>query len=115
MEDYQVPIRVQSEIMDRVQKFNRKYLSEEKSQYYSDARGKFIYFRRTINNGYFEGVFRLTYVEGLKNMPFALYRRDTGKYDANAHGFFGEEFVNGTIEGALTAGIMVYPPCRDFL
>lgn len=57
----------------------------------------------------FEHVCRLTYCGDLENMEFTIYRYTTEKYDPNEWGFDGSKFVDGTLEGAMKAGLKAYP------
>jgi hypothetical protein len=50
----------------------------------------------------------LTYAGDVDDMDFAIYKYSTEKYDPNEWGFTGSECVDGTLEGAMKAGLKVY-------
>ena len=46
----------------------------------------------------------------IDDWDFAIYKYSRDKYDPEEWFFPGSEFVNGTIEGAMKAGMQAYPP-----
>ena len=96
-------------IKARVSAFNDKYLSTKKSKYCPRIKGKFIYMMRTLDDGGWEHVCRLTYSGNLKDLDFAIYRYTIKRYDPKEWCFPGSEFVDGTLEGAMKAGLKAYP------
>lgn len=109
-EDYVVPIKIQTKLFDRANVFseNNKQLIKAKCVYIPDARGKFIYLRRLWPDNSLENVGRLTYNGDTENMHFAIFNYSTEKYDSSAI-FPGNQYLNGTIEGAMMAGLKAYP------
>ena len=51
---------------------------------------------------------RLEYVGDMKKWQFAIYKFSSERYDPEEWFFPGEEFVDGTVEGAMKAGIKAY-------
>jgi hypothetical protein len=52
---------------------------------------------------------RLTYTGDPASWEFAIYKYSDERYDAAEWLFPGSEHVDGTIEGALKAGLEAYP------
>jgi len=52
---------------------------------------------------------RLTYSGDMEDWDFAIYKWSSEKYDPDEFLFPGREHLNGTIEGALKAGMEAYP------
>jgi len=109
MEDYAVPIAIQSELGDRANAFNRKVLSKARYRYCPDARGKFIYLGRLWPDGSSQRLGRLTYEGDLENMEFVIFKFRSGKYDPKVRSFPGYQHLDGTIEGALKALTEAFP------
>jgi len=107
--EYTVPIEVQMQLADRIMNFNKKNLAGNPCTYCVDARGKFIYLLRKTINDSFEKIGRLTYDGDLEDMDFAIFRYSIEKYDAACDYFDGIECIDGTIEGAMMAGLKAYP------
>ena len=100
---------VKNGIENRIEIFNQKHLTKSNCKYYADIKGKFIYLMR--NSVYIpaEKVCRLSYNGDLNKMDFAIYKYSTEKYDPNEIFFPGIKYVNGTLEGAMLAGLEAYP------
>jgi len=103
-----IPEHVQGQIILRVDKFNRKKMSKRHEKYYAEIKGKFIYLMFAMGGGQLDPICRLKYTGDLENMDFAIYRYSSEKYDPNELFFPGGEFVDGTLEGAMKAGIRAY-------
>jgi hypothetical protein len=89
--------------------FNEKKLSKTTIRYVPKIRGKFIYLMRTLYNGELEHVCRLEYDGYLESMSFAIYRYSIEKYDPSEMFYDGREHEDGTLEGAMKAGLVAYP------
>lgn len=53
---------------------------------------------------------RLKYTGNFTDWNFAIYKYSRDKYDPEEFCFPGVQHINGTIEGALKAGLEAYPP-----
>jgi hypothetical protein len=51
---------------------------------------------------------RLTWKGEMDNWDFAIYKYSSEKYDPEEWFFPGEEFVDGTVTGAMKAGMIAY-------
>lgn len=105
VKDYKVPIEIQSELFERANKFSEKYLKKGYG-IAPDARGKFIYLRLLRPDGFMENLGRLTYEGDKENMVFAIFLYSSEKYSFDF--FPGDQYLNGTIEGALKAVSKAY-------
>lgn len=108
MEDYYIPIGIQSDLQDRADSCLNEMLPKVNWRIYADCRGKFVYIRRGMPDGTWHNLARMIYDGDANNMPFALFRWTTEKYDAKAV-FPGAQYLDGTIEGAIKAILAVYP------
>lgn len=97
---------VQQEIIKQVDIFNKKYMNAD-CVYTFNIKGKFIYLMYSQDNSV-ENVCRLTYGGDVNNMDFAIYKYSTEKYDPSEF-FPGIEYVDGTVTGAMKAGLKAYP------
>ena len=70
-------------------------------------RGKYVYLDRDDGDG--PGpICRLTYTGDMKSWEFAIYKYSADRYDPEEWWFPGAEMVDGTVEGALEAGMKAY-------
>lgn len=76
--------------------------------YFADFKGKFLYLKRK-EFGEISSVARMTYTGDMKNWDFAIFKWSLEKYDSEEWLFPGVEYVDGTIEGAMKAGLEAYP------
>ena len=71
-------------------------------------KGSFLYLDRT-DRGRPSEICRLTWNGKMDNWGFAIYRYSRNFYDPDEWMFPGANFVNGTVEGAMKAGMEAYP------
>lgn len=109
MTKYRIPIMLQSLIQDRVDIFCKKEIPNCPCRHIADARGKFIYILRFFSDDSIERVGRLTYEGDIDNMEFAIFKYSKERYCAVEFYFPGREHLDGTIEGAIKAGLAAYP------
>ena len=114
-----IPMEVQEEVLKIVEEFNRKTFTgeqhpifkvlfgETKRGFAARFKGKFLYLDRT-DRGRPSEVCRLTWNGKMDNWGFAICRQSRG-YDPNERMFTGAGHVNGTVEGAMKAGMEAYP------
>jgi hypothetical protein len=105
-----VPVEIQNELNDRVKKFNEEKLSKSYCKYDIVIKGKFIYLNHQYQGNTTSKVARLTYNGDINKMYFAIYKYSSEMYDPNEFFYPGSEFINGTIEGAMKAGLKAYAP-----
>jgi len=103
-----IPAEVRAEVERIVAQFNRQHLSQLGLAYSVHIRGKYLYLDRN-DFGKPSPICRLTYNGGMENWDFAIYKYSVNRYDAEEWFFPGAGEVDGTIEGALNAGLLAYP------
>jgi hypothetical protein len=77
-------------------------------RYVPRFRGKYLYLGRE-DSGNVEPICRLEYIRRKRLWEIAIYKHGAGRYDPEDWGFPGNQMVDGTIEGALKAGMLAYP------
>ena len=115
-----IPPEIQAEVQQVIDEFNRVNLkdstsllnaffpSKRKRGYSARFKGKYLYLDRTDRSEPLP-ICRLTWNGKMDNWDFAIYKYSSGKYDPEEWFFPGEEFVDGTVMGAMKAGIEAYP------
>jgi hypothetical protein len=107
-----IPLQVREEAVQIIDKFNRKELARTGSRYIPRFRGKYLYLDRD-DSGELGHVCRLEYVNRKRGWYFAIYKYSADRYDEEAWFLPGSRLVDGSINGALKAGMVVYPPVRQ--
>ncbi len=77
--------------------------------YFARFRGRFLYLDRMDHSGKPSQICRLGWTGDMENWDFAIYRHSRNFYDPEEWFFPGAGHVDGTIEGAMRAGIEAYP------
>ena len=103
-----IPTEVRHEAVDIIGRFNREVLGDSGCRYVPHFRGKHLYLHRE-DFGKVGPVCRLEYKKRKRLWEFAIYKYSTDRYDPDDCFFPGSEFVDGTVEGALAAGLTAYP------
>ncbi len=104
-----IPASVVNEIESRADAFNKKHMVKNDCIYVPKIKGKYVYLMRTLRNGSLEHVCRLKYDGDIDDMEFAIYKYSIEAYDPSEWFFDGVKFVDGTLEGAMKAGLSAYP------
>lgn len=114
-----VPPEIQAEVQKLVEEFNRIYLKEStsflkaffsskyKRGYSARFRGKYLYLDRTDRSEPLP-ICRLTWNGSMDDWRFAIYKYSSEKYDPEEWFFPGDEYVDGTVTGAMKAGMEAY-------
>ena len=114
-----IPAEIQEEVQKLIDEFNRVNLKETtsllntffpskvKRGYSARFKGKFLYLDRTDRSEPLP-ICRLTWNGKMDNWDFAIYKYSSDKYDPEERFFPGEELVNGTVNGAMKAGMVAY-------
>lgn len=93
-----------------VARFNSEELRDEPwAHYVTRYRGSHLYLGHQ-EGGQFWPVCRLTYTGDMNGWELAIYKYSDERYDPHKWFFPGVEEVDGTIEGAMRAGLKAYPP-----
>jgi hypothetical protein len=91
-----------------IARFNETTIRDPDRYYVGRYRGRFLYLDR-LSYGIRSQVSRLTYTGDKEQWDFAIYKYSDEAYDPEEWLFPGSEHVNGTIEGAMRAGLEAYP------
>jgi hypothetical protein len=94
---------VKKQAKEIIEEFNQTVCSKQKCVYTVRFKGKFLYLDR---NG--EPTARLTYNGGINSWSFAIYKWSNNAYDSEERFFPGSQYVDGTIKGAMKAGLGAY-------
>ncbi len=104
-----IPDEVKTQIAERITAFNRAVVQDLHVSYRPRYRGAFLYLDR-CDYGQVDCICRLTYTGSLDHWEFAIYKHSDERYDPDEWLFPGAEELDGTLEGAMRAGMAAYPP-----
>jgi hypothetical protein len=103
-----IPDAVKTDVAAIVQHFNTTVIRNSHCLYIPRYRGKFLYLDRQ-DYGRLHPICRLEYTGNMEDWSFAIYKYSDKRYDEEEWFFPGAGHVNGTIEGAMKAGLEAYP------
>jgi hypothetical protein len=103
-----IPNEVKTEVAAIVQHFNTTVIRNPHCVYVPPYRGKFLYLDRQ-DDGRLHPICRLEYSGNMEDWSFAIYKYSDERYDEEEWFFPGAEHVDGTLEGAMNAGLEAYP------
>jgi hypothetical protein len=103
-----IPQKIKNQVDTIVQRFNQEHSTDPGSSYYTVRyRGKYLYLDRA-DYGELGPICRLTFMGKMDNWGFAIYKYSSERYDPGEWFFPGSALVDGTIEGAMNAGLEAY-------
>ena len=91
-----------------VDQFNRTVINNPYQYYLTRYKGNFLYLDRA-DFGRRGAICRLTYSGKFDEWEFAIFKYSSDTYDSSEWFFPGSEYVDGSIEGAMKAGLAAYP------
>lgn len=102
---------IPKEVVDKVERivddFNKQFLNA--NQYYvTRYMGQFLYLDRS-DHGRVGPICRLKYTGRIDTWEFAVFKWSSEKYSSSEFFFPGMSCVDGTVEGAMKAGLEAYP------
>ena len=103
-----IPDEIRAQVEASVDQFNQTELGGG-VEYRVRYRGKYLYLERS-DYGYTAQVGRLAYNGAMDNWDFAIYKHSSNRYDPDDWFFPGLGQLDGTVEGAMRAGMEAYPP-----
>ena len=103
-----IPDEVKTDVAAIVQHFNTTVIHNPHCLYVPRYRGKFLYLDRQ-DYGRLSPICRLEYTGHMQKWSFAIYKYSDEQYDEEEWFFPGSEHVDGTLEGAMKAGLEAYP------
>jgi len=102
-----IPAEAREEALRIIARFNEEALSDSGCRYVPRFKGKYLYLDRE-DFGSVEPICRLEYNRRKRHWEFAIYKYSADRYDPEEWFFPGSQLVDGTIEGALKAGMQAY-------
>ncbi len=109
MPTIRIPDVTKTQVEQQVSAFNREVIQDPNVSYQPRYRGAFLYLDR-CDYGQVDSTCRLQYTGTIDRWEFAIFRYSDERYDADEWLFPGSEHVDGTLEGAMRAGLAAYPP-----
>ena len=103
-----IPAEVKMQVDDIVARFHTAEIQDPDCHYRPRYRGKFLYLDRE-DDGRLHPICRLEYTGKMDDWSFAIYKYSKERYDDQEWLFPGSGYVDGTIEGAMRAGLEAYP------
>lgn len=103
-----IPDDVREKVEEIVERFNKKMFRRGDCYYQARLRGKNLYLDR-CDYDRVGPICRLTYTGKMDDWKFAIFKWSTETYDSDEWMFPGSGEVNGTVEGAMKAGLQAYP------
>ena len=104
----EIPEQVRQQVNEIVQHFNATVIQDPNRYYMPRIRSKYLYLDR-LDYDFLSHVCRLKYSGQIDHWDFAIYKYSSGTYDADEWMFPGSGHVDGTLEGAMQAGLKAYP------
>jgi hypothetical protein len=102
-----IPPEVKREVEEQVEIFNIKELYPMNRAYFVRFRGRFAYFYKDDGNG-LRPVCRIKHNGKMTNWEFAIFKWSSERYDSEDTWYPGFVFVDGTVQGALMAGLKAF-------
>ena len=89
------------------ERFNTAEIRNPHGVYVPRYRGKFLYLDRR-DYGRLSPICRVEYTGDIHAWSFAIYKYSDARHDEEEWFFPGSEHLDGTIEGAMRAGLQAY-------
>ena len=106
-----IPSQQRREAESIIERFNREVLGGGKVRYAARFKGLYLYLDRMDFLGdELAPICRLKFTGEATDWQFAIYKYSRDIYDLDETWFPGYEKFDGTIESALSAGLVAYPP-----
>ena len=109
MTKIKIPPEVKAQVDEIVANFNRTELKNQPRRWFSTRyRGQYLYLDHPKTYRTWP-VCRLTYTGKMDGWGFAIYKYSDERFDPDEWFFPGSGQIDGTIEGAMRAGLEAYP------
>ncbi len=108
MSSKSIPQEIKNQVEAIVHEFNRKTIKDPNHYYTIRYRGRYLYLDR-VEYGRSGPICRLTYTGDMTNWEFAIFKYSDERYDPEEWFFPGSEHIDGTVVGAMKAGLAAYP------
>jgi len=103
-----IPNDVRTEVEAIVERFNHDQLSCDECYYEARFKSKHCYLYRSDYGRLGRPICRLTYTGKMDAWEFAIFKWSSERYDSSECFFPGSDLVDGTVEGAMKAGLEAY-------
>ncbi len=103
-----IPAQIKAQADAIVQNFNQQTFTDPQRYYLTRYKGAYLYLDR-YEFGRVKQICRLKYADSVTNWAFAIFKYSNETYDSHEWFFPGSGFVDGTIQGAMKAGLEAYP------
>jgi hypothetical protein len=103
-----IPEDIKAQVDEIVRDFNQKVIRDPNYFYVTRYRGQYLYLDRYAY-GRFGPICQLKYTGSMQDWEFAIYKYSKDRYDSDEWMFPGSDLVDGTVEGAMKAGLQAYP------
>jgi hypothetical protein len=103
-----IPEDIKAQVDEIVKDFNRKVIRDPNYFYVTRYKGEYLYLDR-YDYGRIGPICQLKYTGSMQDWEFAIYKYSKDRYDPDEWMFTGSDLVDGTIEGAMKAGLQAYP------
>ena len=103
-----IPKNVKEEVIKIIERFDRNNLENLDCNHIPIFKRNYLYIDRRNGVSPSEPICRLKYTGDMKEWVFSIFRYSRMEYDPEEDFFPGNEYVDGTIEGALKAGMRAY-------
>jgi hypothetical protein len=102
-----IPDEMKKQVAEIVEKFNRKTFKGSDVFYIPRYKGKYLFLDRS-EHGTVGQICRLEFLGDIESWEFAIFKYSDERYEADEF-FPGMEHLDGTIIGAMKAGLEAYP------
>ena len=103
-----IPKHVRDQVDLEIHDFNHRIIKDPDCFYVSRYSGSYLYLDRH-NYGPVSPIARLKYQGEMRNWEFAIYKYSKERFDPDEWFFPGVQHIDGTVEGAMKAGLEAYP------
>jgi hypothetical protein len=103
-----IPEEIKKQVDEIVKGFNRQEIKDPDCYYVTRYKGSYLYLDR-YDYGRVGLICRLRYTGSMEGWEFAIFKYSDKCYDADEWMFPGSGHVDGTVEGAMRAGLEAYP------
>ena len=103
-----IPENVKKQVDEIVKRFNKEVIGNPNQFFISRYRGSYLYLDRN-DWGDIGHICRLEFNGKMDNWDFAIFKYSSERYDEDEWLFPGFNHVDGTVEGAMKAGMEAYP------
>lgn len=103
-----IPDDIIEKVKSIIEQFNQKELRNLNCYYVARFQSKFLYLDRYYDDNR-SPICRLKYNGKYDEWEFAIFKWSSETYDPEEYFFPGRQLVDGTIEGAMKAGMQAYP------